>query len=249
MPSAAQSPGRGSQGWLPPTLPHPQSSGNPQGLGVNSHGEGGSPSGPSDCPQWSLGGSRGWTRGQWGLREKKVVREREEGVVKKIGAGRAGVLWVWDPKSTHHPRLLTRGWAGGGERWDGRALGEGHPCPELEGTWAERSQNPGPRLASPNDPHHHPRELATQRVRVGPPRDCEHYGGSRRGPAGGGTQEGPSLCSHLGRDWAPHRTLSSDIALPARACHLPLLPPPETGGAGPAGHPPPSVSPELSGWC
>lgn len=29
--------------------------------------------GPSDCPQRSLEGSGGWTSGQWGLREKKVV--------------------------------------------------------------------------------------------------------------------------------------------------------------------------------
>lgn len=67
-------------------------------------------------------GSAGWTSGHWGLREKTVVRKREEVVVKRIGAGRAGVPWVWDPKSSHHSRLLTRGWEGEGERWGGRAL-------------------------------------------------------------------------------------------------------------------------------
>lgn len=36
--------------------------------------------------------------------------------MKRIGAGRAGVPWVWDPRSSHRPRLLT-GWEGGGERW------------------------------------------------------------------------------------------------------------------------------------
>lgn len=81
------------------------------------------------------------------------------------------------------------------------------------------------------------------RVRVGPPRGCEHHGGSRRGLAGGWTQEGFFPCAHI---WAGtgHRTDPSTtqdtvphIPLPARACHLPLLPPPKTGGAGPAAPP------------
>lgn len=65
------------------------------------------------CPS----GSRGWTSGQWGLREK-VMRKREKGVVRRIGAGRAGVPWVWDPKSSHRPKAADKwGWEGGGERW------------------------------------------------------------------------------------------------------------------------------------
>lgn len=76
----------------------------------------GAPRGPSDCPQRSQGKRR---LDQWpvGPEGEGGEREREEDVVKRIGAGRAGVPWVWDPKSSHHPRLLTGGWESGGERW------------------------------------------------------------------------------------------------------------------------------------
>lgn len=120
MPSAARSPGCESQGRLPLTLPHPSHLGIPKAWGVNFLGEG-APRGPSDCPRLSLGKRR---LDQWplGPEGEDGSKKREEVVVKRIGAGRAGVPWVWDPKSSHHSRLLTRGWEGEGERWGGRAL-------------------------------------------------------------------------------------------------------------------------------
>lgn len=211
-----------------PDLAPPRSSGDPQGLGRKLPWRGREPLAAHltalGCP-W---GSGGWTSGQRGLREKTVVREREEVVGKRFGAGRAGVPWVWDPISSHHSGLLTRGWEGGGERWGAGLCGEGHPGPELGGAWAESLRIQAP-PASPRP--HHPPERSPLRVRAGPPRGRES-GGGRRGD------------SFLGSGQA--HASPQDIVLPAKACHLPLLPPPKTGGRGLP--PPPSLREPRTLW-
>lgn len=95
-------------------------------------------------------------------------------------------------------------------------FGEGHRCPDLEGTWAERSQNPHTRPASPDNPHHYPREFAAPESGGG-----GTVVGSGLGQSAGGAEEGLlSLCSRLSGDWEPDRpkhqirTLSSDIPSP-----------------------------------
>lgn len=95
--------------------------------------------------------------------------------------------------------------------------GEGHQCPELERTWAERPQHPGTWLASPDASTTTLESLQLERVRAR---------ASEWGCDSGGQRRDLSLCSRLGRDWAldrrthQTRTLSSDIPCPCRACHF-----------------------------